>query len=249
MKYGIICAMDQEIRMILKDMEVASTQEIGGRTFYLGSLYGVDSVVVMSRIGKVAAAATTTILLERFAVDAVVFCGTAGGIDPALRVGDLVVSENCIQHDFDCGTPFRIPIIGIDYFPADARLTALATQAAKEYAEKDLRKEIPAEVLEEFGVEAPAVSTGTIASGDVFLADPEKSRALAAQIRDLRCVEMEGAATAQVCCEFGIPYTVIRVISDGANQDSTVDFEEFIEKAACHFTRGVLRAFMKALAK
>lgn len=249
MKIGIMCAMQEEIDLLHQDIVSETVTEIAGRTFYAGQLYGVDTVLVMARIGKVAASMTATLLLDHFGVDALLFAGTAGGVDPALHVGDVAIGKHCVQHDFDVpgGDDFRIPLLNISYLESDEKLTNLAFQAVSAYAAEEMTKEIPAEYLEKFGIGQPQVKLGTIASGDQFICDKEKNRWLYEKVKDITCVEMEGAAVAQVCYEWGVPFTVIRVISDGANDDSSVDFDLFIEKAAKYFTRGIVKACLKQL--
>ena len=249
MKYGIICAMEEEIRLLLSDMTDCTVTEIAHRAFTHGTLYGKEVVLVQSRIGKVASASTATTLIDRFAPDCVIFCGTAGGVAPSLHVGDVVIGDKLVQHDFDCGVPeeiFEIPLLGIKYFKTDASLNQALVNAVENYINDEMRNDIPDRYLKEFGIQSPAVHTGTIASGDQFICDNEKNQWLYTHVDDLACVEMEGAAVAQVCYEFDVPCAVVRVISDSANDDSNVDFARFVEEAACHFTRGIMKAFLTA---
>ena len=245
MTIGIMCAMKEEIDLLHKDIKNASVTTIAGRDFYCGELYGKKAVLVMSRIGKVAAAITATLLLEHFHVDAVVFAGTAGGVDPALNVGDVVVASHSVQHDFAVpGEPFRIPMLDISYLESDKALTDTVFGAVSKYAENDMVNEIDPEFLEKFHIEKPKALLGTVASGDQFICEKSKNTWLYENVNNIKCVEMEGAAVAQVCYEWGAPFTIIRVISDSANDSSSVDFNLFIEKAASYFTRGMVRAFM-----
>ncbi len=249
MKLGIICAIEEEIRLIKEDINLKSTDTIANREFYCGELYGQDVVLVMSRIGKVAAALTTTILIEKFAVDTVIFMGVAGGISPELNVGDAVVADSSIQHDFIVpGRPLgQVPIINKSHFETDTTYKKLALDSAKEYIEVQMLKDIPQNYLQEFNITAPKVVSGVIASGDEFICTKEKNKWLYDNIKDCKCAEMEGAATAQVCYEYGVPYTLFRIISDSANDDAGVDFDSFVLNAASHFTKGVLKAFVKKL--
>lgn len=248
MKYGIICAMPEEIDLLKKDIKTMSAEVIGNREFIEGSLYDSDVVLVMSRIGKVAATISATILIERFKVDAIIFSGTAGGISPELSVGDVVISDYCVQHDFDAkmDVSFNIPLINISYFKADEPLTEMAIDAVSNYIDNKYKVDIPEKYLDQFNIKAPKLVVGTIASGDQFICENDKKAWLLDNVDNLKCVEMEGAAVAQVCHEFSVPFTVIRVISDSADEGSTVDFNLFVREAACHFTRGTIRAFFKA---
>lgn len=245
MKYGIICAMQEEIELLRADLTETAVTRIAGRDFCAGKLYGKDVVLVMSRIGKVASASTATTLIDRYHPDSVIFCGTAGGVHKSLNVGDVVIGDRLVQHDFFTGVDyFRIPLLDVSYFKADEALSTAMLKAVDHYMKYEMKQDIPKEYLDEFGIVSPKAQLGTIASGDQFICDNKKNAWLADHIENLQCVEMEGAAVAQICYEFGIPFAVLRVISDSANSDSNVDFMRFVAEAACHFTRGGIKAFL-----
>lgn len=250
MRIGVICAMHEEVDLIRKDMQSDKIETIAGRDFHIGKLYGVDTVLVVSRIGKVAAGITASILMDRFNVDKIVFSGTAGGVDPKMNVGDAVVACSSVQHDFKVpgGDMFRIPLLDISYLPTDKDLSEKAREAVQEYISKDMLNDIPKQYLKEFKIENPKVEVGVIASGDEFVCSKDRNTWLYENVKDIKCVEMEGAAVAQACFEYGVPYTIIRVISDCANDDASVDFDLFIKEAACHFTRGTVKALFNRLA-
>ncbi|MGI5958672.1 MAG: 5'-methylthioadenosine/adenosylhomocysteine nucleosidase [Massiliimalia sp.] len=242
MKLGMICAMEEEIRLILQDMKSEKIVNIAGREFHIGVLYDIETVLVLSRIGKVAASMTTALLIDHFEVDQVIFSGTAGGVDPELHTGDIVIGDQSCQHDFKVpGEKFRIPLLNKCYLDSDPNLTKLAFQAAEEYIGEQMKQDVPVEFLKEFGITAPKAVVGTIASGDEFVCEKSRNQWLYENVENVRCVEMEGAAVAQACYEFDIPFTIIRVISDGANDSSNVDFDRFIEHTAKFFTRGVVK--------
>jgi len=246
MKYGIICAMESEIQLLINDIKSSKTTTIANRVFIEGELYGNSVVLVMSRIGKVAAASTATTLIDRFGVDTVIFCGTAGGIDKSLNVGDVVVGDLSVQHDVVVmGELFTIPRIDVAYFKSEETLVKRLFLAVEDYITHDMHKEIPQEHLDQFNIKEPKVVTGTVASGDQFICDGSKNAWLQENVDNIKCVEMEGAAVAQVCYEFGVPFAIIRVISDSADSDSVVDFYAFVSEAACHFTRGIVKAFFE----
>lgn len=246
MKYGIICAVDGEIDLLLKDIESTNTTKIAGRNFIEGTLYGSQVVLVMSRIGKVASASTATTLIDRFAVDCVLFCGTAGGINRELNVGDVIVGDYSVQHDVVvAGELFTIPRLNVGYFKSDKSLTDKLLKSVESYIKNDLHREIPQQHLDEFNIVAPKVVMGTIASGDQFICDGSKNDWLSSNVRNVQCVEMEGAAVAQVCYEFGVPFCVVRVISDNANESGGIDFDAFIIEAASHYSCGIVKAFLK----
>ncbi len=245
MRYGIICAVDQEIDLIKKDIIGEKTATIARRDFIEGKLYGKDVVLVMSRVGKVASASTATTLIDRYNVDNIIFCGTAGGVDKSLNVGDVVVADNLVQHDvFDGAQFFKIPRLGVSDFAPDKSLSEAMHRGIDSYIKNELKSDIPQKHLDEFNIVNPKVAVGTIASGDQFINDKKKNQWLEENIPNIKCVEMEGAAVAQVCYEFDIPFAVIRVISDSANDSSGVDFDRFALEAMCHFTRGSLKAFL-----
>lgn len=248
MRYGVICAFDQEINFICQDLENGKTTTIAQRDYMEGNLYGKEVVLVMSRIGKVAAASTATTLIDRFSVDAVIFCGTAGGISNELNVGDVVVASGLVQHDFFSGSDyFRIPILNISEFPSDELLSKAMLAGIGDYLSKEVYDDIPQNLLQEFHISKPKTAIGVIASGDQFINDKKKNQWLLENIKEIKCVEMEGAAVAQVCYEFGVPIAVIRVISDSANEDSGIAFDKFAEQAMPYFTRGSLKAFFNRI--
>lgn len=246
-KLGIICAMPQEIALLEQDILSQAEHTVAGRSFYEGTLYGREVILVRSNIGKVATAITTTLLIERFGVGQVLFSGTAGGIDPEVSIGDIVVADCCVQHDFDAdSTPtFRIPIIEQSYFKTDPDLTGRLCRAAERYLNSTLSKELDASHLSALGITAPKIHQGTIASGDQFISSKVKNQWLYEHVNNLKCAEMEGAAMAQVCYEYQIPYAVMRVVSDAANDEAPVSFDSFVEQAAQYFTRGTLREMLQ----
>lgn len=248
MKYGIICAVPEEIALVSADIAAERATKLARRDFLEGTLYGHEVVLAQSEVGKVAAAITATLMIERFGVEAIIFCGTAGGVDPALNVGDVVVADRLVQHDvYDGEDFFIIPRLDVAYFAADQALSERMHAAIDAYLRDGLHRDIPQKHLDEFHIRDPKVMVGTIASGDQFINDSAKRIWLEEHVENLKCVEMEGAAVAQVCHEFGLPIAVIRVISDSSNEESGPAFDKFAAEAMCYFTRGSLRAFMEAL--
>ncbi len=249
MKLGIIGAMPQEIDSIAEDFETDAIQSIAGRAYHSGRFAGVDSVLVFSRWGKVAAAMAATALIERFQVDCIIFTGVAGAVSPTLDVGDIVIADRLLQHDFDVSAAmieseagilprFAIPFLGISYFPVEERLVELAREAAEEYlSELD---HPPAPSYSTSFHRRGSVYVGTIASGDQFIAHPGKIEELRAAIPDLLCIEMEGAAVAQVCYEYKLPFLVIRAISDKADHSAPVDFLTFVMEVARNYSHGIV---------
>jgi adenosylhomocysteine nucleosidase len=255
-RLGIIGAMPQEIDLITADLETEHIERIAGRSYHVGTFAGSESVVVFSRWGKVAAAMTATVLIERFGVDLIIFTGVAGAVSRSLEVGDVVVADRLLQHDFDVSptgmfAKFEIPLLGISYFPVDGRLVELAKDAAEQYLAEDTQQSKqppPAPFLRQaqdrhFGKEGEIhrVYVGTIASGDQFIAHPDRLEELRSAIPDLLCVEMEGAAVAQVCHEYSVPFLVIRTISDKADHSAPVDFVSFIQDVARKYSHGIVK--------
>ncbi len=251
MKYGILGAMPQEVALMARSMTVRRTVEAGMRTFFEGTWAGQEVVVVLSRVGKVSAAITTLLLLERFGVTRIVFTGLAGAIDPALRIGDIVIADRLVQHDMDASPlpafkRFEIPLLGKIFF--ETGLSNEASDAAIQYTQGEFLHEVTPEKRAAFGIERPPrVFRGLVASGDQFLADPKKAAELREALPDLLCAEMEGAAVAQVCHEMGgIPNAIIRVISDQADHSAAVDFLRFVDDVAEYLTGGIVRSLLSS---
>jgi len=250
MKVGIVGAMPQEIALLQRDMTVVRRQTRGMREYLEGRLYEKDAVLVFSRCAKVAAASTVTTLIEVFGVDLVIFTGVAGAVDPALGIGDVVIGNALVQHDLDTRPLFRrfeVPLLGEIAFEVPPAMLGLARRSAERYLHGPLHQDVPTEVLSAFGITGPpSLREGLIVSGDQFIADPgtltDLRRALkSAGLPAPLCVEMEGAAVAQVCHEHGVPVIVMRTISDKADHSAAVDFVPFVERVASHFTSGIVR--------
>lgn len=249
---GIIGAMQQEIKLLTESMKIKETKSIGMREYYLGKLFGKDVVLVFSKCGKVAAASTVTTLIEIFKVDLVLFTGVAGGADKTLNIGDIVIGDRLVQHDMDASAlpsfkKFEIPLLEIDTFRASDKMVSLAKNSANHYISEYMKSDVAQSDLDEFSIKIPNVVVGTIASGDQFVADNEKVVNLCTEIVNLKCIEMEGAAVAQVCYEHNIDYIVFRVISDKADEHASINFPKFIEKTASHFTRGIIERFISEI--
>lgn len=252
MKIGIIGAMPEEVDLIKEEMEITDEVFRGGRRYYLGIFRGCQVVLVFSKCGKVAAATTVTVLIESFGVDFVIFTGVAGGADRQVRVGDIVIADQLVQHDMDVTAlsgyePFQVPLLNQSYFRTNAKYVQLAQESALAYLQSELQREIKSELLAEFGMEQPQVIVGTIASGDQFIAAKSRIQALTKMVENLKCVEMEGAAVAQVCFEYEIPCLVLRVISDNADDSAQIDYRKFVSKAASFMTGGIIRKLVAEL--
>jgi len=240
---GILGAMAQEIDEVKKLMTDVKTHEIGGRTFFEGFLEGKKCVVAFSKWGKVAATMTSVILITVFKVDEIVFIGTAGGIAPGIKVGDVVVANRLVQHDVDSRPmqkQFEIPQLNKIYIETDSRLRDLAMQATQSLIERGNGVIIDKEKAAEFSITNTTLHRGDVASGDRFINSAEQRDTLLSLLPDVKCVEMEGAAVAQVCCEFDIPFAVIRIISDSADNNAHFDFGNFIKEVANAYSTEII---------
>lgn len=217
MTIGIIGAMEEEITNILEDMNVVTTKNALGLDFYLGSLNNSSHSIVLVRsgIGKVNAALCTQVLIDLFAVDAVINVGVAGAIDKNVRIGDIVISKDAVQHDFDTSAlgdePGVISRMDTSVFEADENLIQVARK-----------------VVEDIGF---PVYEGRVASGDQFVSDPAVKERIARLFAPV-CCEMEGGAIAQTCHLNKVPFVIIRAISDNAEEGSDVNYERFFREAA-----------------
>jgi adenosylhomocysteine nucleosidase len=234
-KLGIISALPEEQAGLITQMRDAKIISRGKRDYVQGDLWGIDCVCVLSRLGKVASSATAAMLIERFDVSHLIFTGVAGSADAEVKVGDIVIASELVQHDMDTRPLFpryEIPLTGLSRFPSDTTLNLQLLGAATDFLNQDLLSEISEENRLTFSLNQPRVHQGLIASGDEFIANVTRLQELKADFPDLLAVEMEGAAVAQVCHEFGVPFSVIRTISDNANEDSATDFLSFIRHVA-----------------
>jgi adenosylhomocysteine nucleosidase len=229
---AIVSAMHEELAAVLALMPDERKVTVAGRTFWQGHLHGHDVVAVLARIGKVAAATTATVLATRFGVGRVVFTGVAGGLGADVRVGDAVVADEFLQHDMDAAPLFprhEVPLYGRSRFPADAGLAAALFEAAHE------------------ALPMARVHRGLLVSGDRFVCTTTEARALQAELPDALAVEMEGAAFAQVCHDFGLPFAAVRTISDRADDAAHGDFLEFVRTVASPCSAAIVDALLRRL--
>lgn len=233
MKIGVIGAMEEEVELLRGSLENVVTEEIANCEFTSGTYKGQDVVLLKSGIGKVNAAMSTTLLLQKYQPDVVINTGSAGGFDQNLEVGAIVISDEVRHHDVDV-TAFGYEMGQVPQMPAAFRSDA----ALMELAEK---------AVEEVGEHAYAV--GLIATGDSFMNDPVRVETVRGHFPDMKAAEMEAAAVAQVCHQFGVPFVVIRALSDIAGKESNISFDEFLPVAAKHSTDIVLNVIERLSAK
>lgn len=216
-RLGIIGAMDEEVEILKEKMEIEETTKIAGNEYYVGTFNGKNIVLVRSGVGKVSMAATTQTLIDKFNVNALINSGVAGTLNKELNQGDIVISTDAVQHDFDTsalGDPIgEISRLGVTYFEADKNMVEVAKKAAK-------------------NVDGINVIEGRIASGDQFVAGGEIAERITKNFGLVSAVEMEGASMAQIAYMNKIPYVIIRSISDKADGEADLSYEEFLPLAA-----------------
>ncbi|MED3624504.1 5'-methylthioadenosine/S-adenosylhomocysteine nucleosidase [Neobacillus thermocopriae] len=225
MKIAIIGAMEEEVTLLREHIENKTQETVAGCEFTFGKMHGTDVILLRSGIGKVNAAMSTTILLEKYKPDCIINTGSAGGLNPDLNVGDAVISTEVRHHDVD------VTAFGYEYgqvpqlpaaFLADEKLLTVAEKAAKE--------------LDNF-----KVVRGLIATGDSFMENAERVEYIRTKFNDLQAVEMEAAAIAQVAHRFEVPFVIIRSLSDIAGKESNISFDQFIDKAATNSATLVMK--------
>lgn len=239
---AILSALAEEQHGLIELLAHPRRVQRAGRTFWLGRLHGQEVVLALSRIGKVAAATTATTLIEAFGVDQVVFTGVAGGIGPGVQVGDVVVASEFVQHDMDASPLFpryQIPLYDRERFACDAALAALLHGAVHAgLGRLDL---------------SATVHQGLIASGDRFVSAAAEAQGLHAALTAAGhpplAVEMEGAAVAQVCHDYGIPFAAMRTISDRADDTAHVDFPKFVTEVASRYALAIIEELVRRLPK
>lgn len=229
MKVAIIGAMEEEVTILRDKVENREETVIAGCEYSTGTINEIDVVLLKSGIGKVNAALSTAILLERFQPDYVINTGSAGGFHPDLNVGDAIISSEVRHHDVDV-TAFgyeygQVPNLPAAY-QADKKLVEIAEQSAQEVTDMKVAK-------------------GLIVTGDSFMNDPVRVEFVRSKFPELMAAEMEAAAVAQVCHQFKVPFVIIRALSDIAGKESDVSFDQFLEKAAVNSTNLVLNFLSK----
>lgn len=213
-KIAIMGAMPEEVEPIVAKLDGLKKTVYAANTYYEGSYHGQEVVVAYSKIGKVFATLTATVLLEKFSCDALLFSGVAGAISEELQIGDLIIADKLCQHDLDItafGHPFGYVPEGAVFVESDDALRDVAQQVAKT---KGLK-----------------LKEGTIATGDQFVADESRKNWIG-ETFEADALEMEGASVAVVCSALDVPFFILRAISDSADMDASFNFDEFLESSA-----------------
>lgn len=231
---GFICALDAEVEGI-KQLMLNKTEDVFAKIPYAkGEIFGQEVVCCECGVGKVNAAMSAQIMIDRYHPDLIINSGIAGSLSEEIRIGDLVIADDCVQHDMD-GTELGDPLGQIQfndelrtYLPAD---TAIADMLEKACA----------------AIPDTAVFRGRIASGDVFIASRDRRKKIADTFNAIAC-EMEGAAVGQVCYRNEIPFTILRCISDDFNGVEFMEYMKFRSVAAEKSIRAIT-AFIRLSAE
>jgi len=213
-KIAIMGAMPEEVEPIVAKLENLKETVYAANTYYEGLYNGQEVVVAYSKIGKVFATLTATMLIEKFGCDTLLFSGVAGAISGELNIGDLIIADGLCQHDLDItafGHPFGYVPEGDVCIPTDVNLRNIAKEVA---ASKGL-----------------TLKEGVIATGDQFVANAERKDWIGSEFK-ADALEMEGASVAVVCSSLEIPFFILRAISDSADMDASFNFDEFLESSA-----------------
>jgi len=217
LKIAIIGAMDEEIESLKPQIENCEETEIAGFKFFSGQINGKEILLLQSGIGKVNAAIGTTVLLENFMPTHVINTGSAGGFDQALEVGDVVISDEVCYHDVDV-TAFDYVMGQVPQMPARFKADEELVKIAQEL-----------ETLKEV-----KTVTGLIATGDIFMHNPEKVEETRKHFPTMQACEMEAAAIAQTCFRYKVPFIIFRSLSDIAGKESNISFPEYVKLAGVH---------------
>ncbi len=211
---GILCAMKEELEPILEYMSIKEKINHANNVFYIAEFDGEKTVLAYSKIGKVNASVTATIMIEKFGVEKLLFSGVAGGVDEELKIGDLIIATKTTQHDVDLTVfgyePGYIPESRV-FFECDGKFNAIAHDVAKKLGIK--------------------LKEGIIASGDQFVHSKERKEWIK-KVFGASAIEMEGGAVGCVCWNEKVPFFMLRAISDSAEEGAGVDFDEFLEETS-----------------
>lgn len=222
-KIGLICAMSEELELLLERLKERKDYNVANMSFYTGDLEGMKVVLVLSGIGKVNASIAAALLISNFEVEAVINTGVAGAIDKKLKVGDIVIGERLAYHDVDT-TNFGYDLGQVPQMPLFYEGSPILINLIKE---RDIT------INSDFHF-------GDIVSGDAFVMNSEKGQEIKRHFPGALVTEMEGAAVGQTSYQFATPFLVIRAVSDNADQDATVTYEEFLEEASYNSAKFIL---------
>lgn len=247
MTTAILSALPEEQQGLAQALEHRHSVQHAGRRFERGTLYGQPVVLALSGMGKVAAATTTAALIEHFGAQRVLFTGVAGGMGEAVRVGDVVVAQQFLQHDMDVRPLFarwQVPGYAAPTFACDPALSQGLLQAAQACVAAAPGWQEPMLV----GLQ-PRAHCGLIASGDQFIVSADTCQRLRGDLHtagfEALAVEMEGAAVAQTCADYGVPFAAVRTISDRADDNAHVDFPAFVAAVASRYAQHIVAHWLQ----
>ena len=223
MKIGIIAAMPEELVYLIQHLDEASEEKVLGHSYHTGKIGSVELVLVESGIGKVMSAMSVAILSDHFQVDAVINTGSAGAVASGIAVGDVVIADKLAYHDvdvtafgYDYGQMAQQPL----YFESDQKFISLIQESLSKLDQ--------------------TWHLGLIATGDSFVAGEDKIKAIKEHFPQVLAAEMEGAAIAQAAQALNLPFLVVRAMSDNANHEASVSFDEFIVEAGCRSAQALM---------
>ncbi|UTJ05802.1 5'-methylthioadenosine/adenosylhomocysteine nucleosidase [Arcobacter roscoffensis] len=228
-KIAIMGAMEEEIEPLLAHFDNVNIVEFANNKYYEVSYKGVEIVIAYSKIGKVFASLTAATMIEKFECDTLLFSGVAGGINPKLKIGDLIIADKLCQHDLDItafGHPNGFVPGGSVFVETSEKLRTIA---------KDVAKENELNVIE-----------GTIATGDQFVHSSERKDFIESTFK-ADALEMEGASVAVVCDSLNVPFFVLRAISDSADGGADIDFDEFLKSSAINSANYMIKIVDKLI--
>ncbi|WP_336314772.1 5'-methylthioadenosine/adenosylhomocysteine nucleosidase [Streptococcus oralis] len=229
MKIGIIAAMPEELIHLTQNLDKPQEVQVMGNTYYTGTVGKTEVVLVQSGIGKVMSAMSVAVLVDHFQVEAIINTGSAGALAEGIAVGDVVIADKLVYHDVD--------VTAFGYAYGQMAGQPLYFNSDKEFI---TRIQTNLSQLEQ------TWHLGLIATGDSFIAGDDKIASIKSHFPDVLAVEMEGAAIAQAAQALDLPFLVIRAMSDNANHEASISFDEFIIEAGRRSAQ-VLLAFLKAL--
>lgn len=231
---GVLCALPQELAFLADNLTATVTTERARMIFHAGRLDGHEVVLAQAGMGKVNAAIAATLLIERFDCRMVLFSGIAGGLDPALSIGDVVIADHVVQHDagYTSETGFVVYQAGhLPFFSPHEDLGHAAESGLIERVRAALADFVLTPLSARADGQPPRLHYGRVLTGDQFVNSETLREKLFRELGGA-AVEMEGAAMAQACTAFGVPWLVVRALSDLAGSESRFDFKQFVDEVA-----------------
>lgn len=247
-RIGIMGAMPEEINSIKELMQIESTEIKGKKEYIHGKLNDIDTTIVFSKWGKVAASSTVTTLIESYGITCLIFIGVAGAVSEELNIGDVVIGDKLYQHDMNASPifqQFEVPQTNKIFFTSNESFVKNAYNATSCFF-KRINSSFKEETLKKFSMTEPKCKIGTIGSGDQFINSIEKTQNLKKEMSEISAVEMEGASVAQICSEYDIPFVVLRTISDKANHEAVINFQEFVKEICSTYSKEIISEMYKA---